>query len=169
MKIPVDEVLRKIDQILAAAKTDCIQSLKTIVKTQPQKDQIYGCLELFHMQNYELVYNAFFARNGKLDVDYACLPNFEGNKSFIPALNEYFKSIIEKVGWGQAEGEEFTLKHEAQFLEWFKECWTAAEGSQSKVPTFFCFEKEYRVQDIMTGKVMEEDEAARMLGFNVSN
>jgi hypothetical protein len=120
------------------------------------------------MQSYELVYNAFFINGGKLDTDYACFPGFEGEASFIPELAGYFQKILGQTGWNQSQGQDFTARHEKQFSDWFKKIWVAAGGDTAKVPVYFCFEKEYRVQEVRTGKVMEELEAAKALGHIVT-
>ncbi len=163
----VNDVIRDIDSILEKATESAVKKLVPLTLLERQENQAFSCLELFHMQHYELVYNSFYVRNRSLDTIYASHEGFDGKQSFIPELNQYFMNIGGTLKWSQAEGLSFTQAHEKQFLEWFKNCWKSAGGENSKIPTYFCFEKEYQVQDIMTGEIMGEEECARSLGFDV--
>lgn len=169
MPMTVDEVINDIDAILARSEDACVNALMPVMRATPKQDQIFICLELFHMQSYELVCNAFFIRDGKLATDHACFPGFEGQASFIPELDIYLKKIFGQTEWSEAQGHEFSVRHEKQFADWFKKIWTAAGGDSAKSPVYFCFEKEYQVQDVQTGKVMEELEAANLLGYPVTD
>jgi hypothetical protein len=68
----------------------------------------------------------------------------------------------------QEEGADFGQKLESSLFSWFARCWQAAGGENSKIPTYFCFEKEYKVRDLKTGETMGEEEAAQKLGYNVA-
>lgn len=164
----VDEIIQDIEKILTQSKALCTEALRPVVAAAPKPDQAYACLELFHMQRYELVYNAFYVRNNKLETEYACFPNFMGEKSFIPALDKYFEDLFSNREFTDSEAEIYEEKHQRQFLDWFKSCWKDAGGENAKTPTYFCFEKEYKVQDIFSEDVMEEEECARHLGFTVT-
>ncbi|HWU43324.1 MAG TPA: hypothetical protein VN132_07800 [Bdellovibrio sp.] len=163
----VEQILKEIDSILLDAKAECIKALQPVFLIKPKPDQVYSCFELFHMQNYALGYNSFFLRNGELEVDYACLPPFTGEESFLPKLASYFQDLFKKVELNEKDGIRFTAEHEKQFLKWFKEVWLAAGGDKSLVPTYFCFEREYQVQDIISGEVMSEEDGARRLGYKI--
>ena len=164
----VDEVITDIDAILDRAELACIAQLSAVMRADPKPGQIFACLELFHMQAYELNYNAFFVKDGKLSTEYACMPSFDGSHSFISELVGYLESIIIGLKWTEAQEHDFNARHEQQFLAWFKRVWASAGGARAKVPVYFCFEKEYRVQDVVSGRVMEELEAAQVLGHAVT-
>ncbi len=163
----VNDVIKEIDLILENATENTVNKLAPLVQLDRKENHAFSCLELFYMQNYELIYNSFFVRNRALETVYASHEGFDGKQSFLPELKEYFISTKNDLNWNQNEGIAFTQAHEKQFLEWFKNCWKSAGGENSKIPTYFCFEKEYQVQDIITGEIMEEEECARLLGFDI--
>ena len=150
----VDHVLADIEGILSRAKADCVNQLAAVMTCEPLPGQIFACLELFHMHGFELVYNAFVIEDGKLHTDCACVPGLDGTRSFVPELAAYFRSLIRELAWGEADGHDFTARHEKQFLAWFKDVWLAAGGERAKRPVYFRFEQEDSVHDIMTGAVM---------------
>jgi len=91
--------------------------------------------------------------------------------NFLPEVMDYFddyyQNLSKETEFTQDESIDFSDKLEKSLFDWFARCWQAAGGENSKVPTYFCFEKEYKVRDLKTGELMSEQEAAHRLGYDV--
>ena len=167
----VAKLLADIEVILEAAIQEAVEKLRPYTQRQLEPDEIFACFELWNLQNYGLNYNKFFARQndqGRINLD----PDYEPvteDASFIPELDKYMEDVFgnQEFELTQAEDEEFSAEHEQQLFKWFAECWWAAGGESSAVPTFFCFEKEGVCRDLKTAEVLSEVEAARRLGYEV--
>ena len=165
MSTVVDQLIQKVEAILAQIKSRTIDALKPYTVRKPKPDQLFSCLELFYIQGCTLSYNSFFARRaeGVLETEYEA---FEGNQeSFLPELREFIEQLRSEVELNEKEGVELFERYEHQLQTFFSDCWKEAGGERSLIPTFFAFEKEYRCRDLISGEVMEEHEAAARLGF----
>ena len=155
--------------ILDRATDAAIMKLKHYVETPPKKGQIFATLELMSVQNYCLTYNLFFIKEDKgkktLETEYAV--NADAEKSFIPELDAYASKAFDGGDYSEAEQADFGPRQSKMLYEWFATCWKAAGGDHAKTPTYFAMNKEYMCQDISTGEIMEEEEAARRLGHAV--
>jgi len=165
----VEKILTEISAILELATPASVEKLKSYVSVEPKENQIYATLELMADQNYCLTYNCFYVKevDGKkiLDIEYATNENAE--QSFIPELDEYATKVFDGVDYTTAEEEKFGPLQSKMLFEWFAKCWKIAGGEQSKVPTFFAMNKEYMCQDLTTGEIFTEEEAAHRLGHDV--
>jgi hypothetical protein len=163
----VTELLGKTREILERAREPSVETLREFADLELQPDQAYACFELFHWQDYGMNYNEFFVEKGTLSTDYN--PLHDSEDSFLPELNDfvrgYFADKPDRLG--QVGSTQFIKLHEAQLFKWFSECWIAAGGDKSQVLTYFAFEKEYAVRDLVTGEVMSEAEVAKRLGFDI--
>lgn len=167
----VDKIVADISKILERASESATQKLRSYVDMEPQEHQVYATLELFSDQNFCLSYNRFNVKDvdGKklLDVEYDVEDS--SGTSFIPELDEYETKLFDGVDYTTAEQEDFALRQSKMLFEWFATCWKSAGGEHAKTPTYFAMNKEYMCQDILTGEVMTEEEAAkRLLGYEVS-
>ena len=165
----VEKILKDMTKILEEVNDTTAEKLKLFVAMEPKLNQIYATLELFSDQNYSLAYNRFYVKeeNGKkiLDTEYAT--NEHADKSFIPELDAYATKVFDGVDYTDAEQQDFGPRQSKMLFEWFSKCWKKAGGDNSKTPTFFAMNKEYMCQDLATGEIMEETEAARRLGHEV--
>lgn len=170
----VNLAIQEIDSLLDRATPRCTQFLIPFAQKELEESEIYACFELWWNQNYSLGYNKFFVKetDGRKELDIDSGPATPEGESFLPEILEYFDHYYENLSkdteFTQEEGINFSEKLEGTLLKWFADCWHAADGENSKVPTYFCFEKEYKVRDLKTGEVMSEDEAAHRLGHNVT-
>jgi hypothetical protein len=161
----------EIESGLNKATDRTVEALKSFVGLKPEEDEVYACFELFWEQDYTLGYNKFFVRNsdGKQTLDTDWGPAGEMGDDFLPEVMEYFdgyyQNLSKKTEFTQDEGVDFSEKLEKSLFNWFARCWQAAGGYNSEIPTYFCFEKEYKVRDLKTGEIMSEKEAAQRLGY----
>lgn len=171
-RITATKLIDDIEGILERAKEKAVETLKPYTQRQLEQNEIYACFELMNLQNYSLNYNKFYAKKddkgrSKLETDWTTID--KNYASFIPELDKYIEDVFgsQENELSQAEDEEFSIEHEKQLFKWFSECWEAAGGGHSLVPTFFCFDKEYACRDLKTGEVMSEVETAKRLGHEV--
>ena len=170
----VEKILSEMQQILDSAVEKSADALKQYVALEPKPGQVYATLELFSNQNYCLTYNRFYVKEegGRkvLDTEWGADGTAErAQESFIPELDAYAAKVLDGVDYSDAEQQDFGPRHSKQLFEWFAECWQQAGGEHSRTPTYFAMNKEYMCQDIMTGEMMTEEEAAKRLGQEISN
>ena len=163
----------EIEDALSKARDRSIQALVPFVGRELEEGQVYACFELWWEQDYSLGYNRFFIKevDGRqhLETDWG-LAGEEG-VSFIPEIvayfDDYYNNMSKDTELMEDEGIDFSTLLEESIFKWFSSCWEAAGGEQSKVPTYFCFEKEYMVRDLKTGEVLSESAAAQKFGYTV--
>jgi hypothetical protein len=161
-KIPVATILERCAVILEENRARAVAALRPRTTQAPAPGQVFSCLELFHMQDYSLNYNSFSVTpDKKLATDWAVFDPAIG--CFIPGLPEYLAEVF-ATEYSEDEGIDFTARHEAQLFAWFSTCWDQAGGRTTRIPTYFCFEKEYQCRDLSTGEIMTEEEVANRLG-----
>lgn len=172
MEIPqeathVDEIISETEKILAQASARSIEELRSFVVLQPDEGEIFACFELFHGQDYGMNYNKFFPKKpGSLsNMDVVWGPIDESNECFLPELRDFEEELYSYADLSEAEVIEWTKKSEELLAKWFSQCWIAAGGKGSTIPTYFCFEKEYMCRDMLTGEIITEEEAARRAGY----
>lgn len=163
MSKTVEIVIKEIEQLLQNSMESCSQKLVPFVVKEPQLNQIFACFEIFHTQNFCMNYNLFLKRNDEFESKYEALNG--STESFIPEVDAYIRKTASEVKWGDKEEANYAQRLEELLQKWFVQCWDKAGGRNSKVPTFFCFEKEYMVRDIFTHEILEETEAAGRLGY----
>jgi hypothetical protein len=167
-KMSVETVLNKITEILDQSREHAIKTLKQFVDRDPKEGEIFATVEIMTTEGYTFTYNPFFIKeeDGQKKLNAHWGEFFSDGVSLIPKLEEYTEDVLSKHAdeYTQTEGEEFTDKHIIQLSHWFKECWYAAGGEHSKLPTYLSFDKEYMCRDIITGELMEDTEVARKLG-----
>lgn len=163
----------EIENALNKATDRTTEALKSFVSRKPEENEVFACFELFWEQDYTLGYNKFFVKNTDgtqiLDPDWG--PADEMGNDFLPEVMDYFdkyyQNMSKETEFTQDEDIDFSEQLERSLFNWFAKCWQMAGGENCEVPTYFCFEKEYKVRDLKTGEVMSEQEAARRLGYNV--
>lgn len=166
-------VHNEIEAALNKATDRTIEALKPFVAEEPDENEIYACFELFWEQDYTLGYNKFLVKDtgGRQTLSTDWGPAGEMGDNFLPEVMDYFddyyQNLSKETEFTQDEGIDFSDKLEKSLFDWFARCWQAAGGENSKVPTYFCFEKEYKVRDLKTGELMSEQEAAHRLGYDV--
>lgn len=164
----------RIENALSKATDRTIQALRPFAALKPEEDEIYACFELFWEQDYTLGYNKFYAKNvdGRQVLKTEWGPAAEMGDDFLSEVMDYFDTYYEDLSketeFTQDEGRDFSDKLEKSLFGWFAYCWQTAGGEHSEIPTYFCFEKEYKVRDLKTGEIMSEAEAAQRLGHSVS-
>ncbi|GEM_PF-6425682 len=161
----------EIEAGLNKATDRTVEALKSFAAIKPEENEIYACFELFWEQDYTLGYNKFLVKNsdGKQTLDTDWGPAGDMGSSFLPEVMDYFDSYYQSMSketeFTQDEGIDFSEKLGKSLFGWFANCWQAAGGENSELPTYFCFEKEYKVRDLKTGEIMSEKEAAQKLGY----
>jgi len=166
----VEKIIHDIDGLLDAAKERAVAQLTPAVIWELKKDQGFSCFELFHCQNYSLLYNRFYLKeaNGKSEIDSDFAYYMESEDSILPELNDYIEKFFQQGNeLTESEGQLFTERHETQLLAWFSDCWKAAGGEQAQIPTYFSFEREYLYRDMFSGDVLEESEVFERLGYTI--
>lgn len=166
----VKAILDETEDILNRSRETTIEKLAPYVSREPKAGEVFAYFELFLYQNYGMNYNTVFLEDKRLDYDYDFIAQGE---SFLPRLYEYSETNEAYAYFmdhlSQDDGSVYSQLLEKMLFEWFTDCWFRAGGEKSKIPTFFSFEKEYRVRDMSTGELMKESEAAsRILGYAVS-
>lgn len=172
MKLPqettkVDSIIAKTEEILAQATERTTEKLKLFVTLQPEEGEIFACFQLFDEQDYEMNYNKFFPKKpdslNSMDVAPGAVD--ESNESFLPELRDFEEELFSNTELTESEGIDWTKKSEDLLTKWFSECWIAAGGKDSIIPTYFCLAKEYKCRDMSTGEIISEKEAARRAGY----
>jgi len=170
--VKLDELLTQAGEILERARESSTEALKTFTELELREDQAFACFELFYTQNYGMSYNEFYvekdeADNSVFNIEYH--PMTDARESFLPELNTFIEDSFSnaRLLLSDKYGLQFAKRSEEQLFKWFSECWSAAGGKESRVPTYLALDKENQVRDLATGEVMSEKEAAIRRGFNI--
>jgi hypothetical protein len=168
MKKTVDEILKDVKQILDASKERSIKKFKPLTVKERDENLIYACLQLF--QDFSLNYNLYYLGQDQgeniLDIKYA--PLDENDPVFLPELDAYIGNLVSTQELTEAEDAAFsTALYDDYLFHFLSECWASAGGDHTKIPTYFCFDKEFMCRDFKTGEIIEEVEAARRVGYTV--
>ncbi len=165
----VDKIIGEVTGILERAEGAAVEKMRTYVEMEPKEGEIYRTLELFADQNFCLVYNSFKVTDEdgkkKLGADYDVESSSE--TSFISELDEYETKTFDGVEFTDKEAMDFGTRQSEMLYAWLSTCWKAAGGEHSKTPTYFAMDKEYMCHDPLTGEVLEEEDVARKLGYDV--
>lgn len=162
-KDPYAGIFFEVDVLLEKAKTGCIERLRPLTIREPKEDELFACIEVFNYQDFGLNYNTFSKNESGIDV------NFEqfGDITAIPGLEEHVKSHVDGKTTSQEQNETFDEKMRKRLFDFFSDCWKKAGGLQTKIPTYFCFEKEEdQLLDFQTGEIFSQEEIASRLGSN---
>lgn len=165
----VDKIIADISEILERSTPQTVEKLKSFVDTEPVQDQAYATVELFSDQNFCISYNRFYVKevDGKKILEPEWDVNDSSAESLIPELDAYETKMFDGVDYSDAEQNYFGPRQSKMLFEWFAKCWKAAGGEYSKTPTYFAMNKEYMCQDLSTGEMFTEEDAARRLGYEV--
>jgi len=169
----VNDALHQIGLALDESSAHAVEIMTKYVQREPEENEIFACMELWWEQDYSLGYNRFFVTdvNGEQVLVTKWDETALGH-SLVPGILNYFDNYYQNMSreteFTEAESMELSDNLERTLLGWMAHCWRVAGGEQTKLPTYFCFEKEYKVRDLMTGEIMSEEEAARKLGYNAT-
>lgn len=162
-KDPYTGIFFEVDVLLEKAKAECVERLQPLTIRELQEDELFACLEVFNYQDFGLNYNTFSKNGNDTDVNYEQF----GDISAIPGLEEHITSHLDGKSTSQEQNEEFDKKMRKRLFVFFSDCWKQAGGSQAKIPTYFCFEKEEdQLMDFETGGVFSQEEALSRLESN---
>lgn len=162
-KDPYAGIFFEVDVLMEKAKAECVERVRPLTTREPAPGELFACLEIFNYQDFGLNYNTFSKDGDDIDV------NFEqfGDTTAIPGLEEHVEAYLEGKSASQEENDAFDEKIRKRLFDFFSDCWKQAGGSQAKVPTYFCFEKEEdQLMDFETGNTLTQEEIVSKIEQN---
>ena len=162
----VEIIINHVQNILEVNEAGVIETLKGIFTRVPQEGELFGVIELFQTQNFGINYNIFSKKD---DSDKAGLGTeftmINEGETLFPELSEYMEESFKGTN---NETELITQRTRKIYFTFFSQCFEKAGGPQATLPTYLAFEEEDEYRDFRTGQVLNENEIAASLGYQVS-